>query len=120
MGIATFAFFVAFDVIDMICASPSLIKALKRLTKSKPFLIRTMASLTGILGVLYLHTMRHGAHLLYKWTLLENSVASDLSDNRLATYLTYAHFHWRYFVKLITPAYYVMTTGTLVYRTSST
>ena len=105
VGIATFALFVAFDVVDVICASPSLIKALKRLTKSKPFLIKTAASLTGILGVLYLHTMRHGQHLLYKWTLLENSVASDLSDDIKATYLTYAHFHWRYFIKLITPAY---------------
>ena len=32
-------------------------------------------------------------------------MAADLSDDRLATYLTYAHFHWRYFVKLITPCY---------------
>ena len=105
VGIATFALFVAFDVIDVVCSSPSVMKALKRLTKSKAFLLRTAAALTGILGVLYLHTMRHGAHLLYKWTLLENSVASDLSNDKLATYLTYAHFHWRYFIKLITPAY---------------
>ncbi len=105
VGVATFALFVAFDVVDGICASPSLIKAGKRLTRSKTFILRTAASLTGILGVLYLHTMRHGQHLLYKWTLLENSVAADLSDNKLATYLTYAHFHWRYFVKLMTPCY---------------
>ena len=53
VGIATFALFVAFDVIDVERASPSLIKAGRRLTKSKPFLIRTAASLTGILGRLY-------------------------------------------------------------------
>jgi tetratricopeptide (TPR) repeat protein len=105
VGIATFALFVAFDVIDVICSSPSLTKALKRLTKSKTFIIRSAAALTGVLGVLWLHTRRHGQHLLYKWTLLENSVAADLADDRLATYLTYAHFHWRYFIKLITPAY---------------
>ena len=28
------------------------------------------------------HKMRHGQHLLYKWTLLENSVAAHLSDDR--------------------------------------
>jgi tetratricopeptide (TPR) repeat protein len=105
VGVATFALFVAFDVVDGICSSPTVMKAGRRLAKSKAFILRTAASLTGILGVLYLHTMRHGQHLLYKWTLLENSVAADLSDNKLATYLTYAHFHWRYFIKLITPCY---------------
>merc|ERR1719352_2250869 len=56
VGVSTFALFVAFDVIDVICSSPSLAKALKRLAKSKAFIIRSAAALTGILGVLWLHT----------------------------------------------------------------
>ena len=35
VGVATFALFVAFDVVDVVCASPTVMKAGKRLARSK-------------------------------------------------------------------------------------
>lgn len=104
IGIVTFALFVAYDVIDGLCESPSLRAAAKRLMNRR-FGLRFGAAFAGALAVLYLHTRRHGQHLLYEWSVLENSVASTLKDDPVATYLTYAHFHWTYFLKLVTPAW---------------
>lgn len=91
IGVTAFACFTALDLIILL-----------RHRRLK-VVIRAVASLLCAAAVVATHASRHGERLLYQWTVLENGVHASLDRRSLATWLSYAHIHTRYFGKLVAP-----------------
>ena len=104
----SFALFVGLEAVDALCGAgthgpaPSLAHAARRFG-ARDVVARVAAAVGCAVLVLYLHTMRHGDTMVYKWTVLENSVVATLGHDRLGTLLSYLHLHARYFYKLVVP-----------------
>ncbi|KAK7230211.1 cadherin, partial [Aureococcus anophagefferens] len=96
------------EFVDALCGRPGLSPApdLRRCgqrLRDVGVLARLGASVFAVLGLLWLHALRHGEALLYEWSVLENSVAANLRGDLKATLLSYLYLHGRYALKLVAP-----------------
>mmetsp|Transcript_22335 Transcript_22335/g.88665 ORF Transcript_22335/g.88665 Transcript_22335/m.88665 type:complete len:799 (+) Transcript_22335:112-2508(+) len=112
VGLACYGFFVVVELIHVACSQhwsaakyPKIIvvKSSVSMVLFSCVCIRCVIALSFGLVIFYLHTSRHGDQLIYEWTVLENSVASDLSTRPFAKFASYAFTHVQYFAKLVAP-----------------
>mmetsp|Transcript_23264 Transcript_23264/g.71571 ORF Transcript_23264/g.71571 Transcript_23264/m.71571 type:complete len:706 (-) Transcript_23264:438-2555(-) len=113
IGLTCFPLLTVLEIIPLLCNVQVLSRSsmigknttrfIVRVSCDRSFYVRCVVAQVGALSMAFLHVARHGEEVFYKWTFLENSIASSLDDLPLPRILSYAQTHALYFSKLVFP-----------------
>lgn len=97
VGISVFGVYVSSDLILYICTPHDISKP----QKFRHVITSSIKNIGVAIALTALHLYLHGQHILYQWSVLENSIS--LLESRKERFMSYAHVDTVYLWKLFYP-----------------